>query len=65
MTNDEILLDTEERMEKAITKLKEDLNGIRTGRANPGLVDTLRVDVYGSQTPIKQITHVPVENHHR
>ncbi len=58
MTNDEILLDTEERMEKAITKLKEDLTGIRTGRANPGLVDTLRVDVYGSPTPIKQIASV-------
>ncbi len=58
MTNDEILLDTEERMEKAITKLKDDLTGIRTGRANPGLVDSLRVDVYGSQTPIKQIASV-------
>jgi ribosome recycling factor len=58
MTNDEILLDTEERMEKAISKLKDDLTGIRTGRANPGLVDSLRVDVYGSQTPIKQIASV-------
>jgi ribosome recycling factor len=58
MTTDEILLDTEERMEKAITKLKDDLTGIRTGRANPGLVDTLRVDVYGSATPIKQIASV-------
>jgi ribosome recycling factor len=58
MTNDEILLDTEERMEKAITKLKDDLTGIRTGRANPGLVDSLRVDVYGSPTPIKQIASV-------
>lgn len=58
MTNDEILLDTEDRMEKAITKLKDDLTGIRTGRANPGLVDSLRVDVYGSPTPIKQIASV-------
>jgi ribosome recycling factor len=58
MTNDEILLDTEERMEKAISKLKDDLTGIRTGRANPGLVDSLRVDVYGSPTPIKQIASV-------
>lgn len=58
MTNDEILLDTEERMEKAINKLKDDLTGIRTGRANPGLVDSLRVDVYGSPTPIKQIASV-------
>ncbi len=58
MDPDEILLDTEERMEKAISKLKDDLTGIRTGRANPGLVDTLRVDVYGSLTPIKQIASV-------
>ena len=42
-------------MEKAIAKLKHDLTGIRTGRANPGLVDSLRVEVYGSPTPIKQI----------
>jgi ribosome recycling factor len=58
MTNDEILLDTEERMEKAISKLKDDLTGIRTGRANPGLVDSVRVEVYGSPTPIKQIASV-------
>jgi ribosome recycling factor len=58
MSSDEILLDAEERMEKAITKLKSDLTGIRTGRANPGLVDSLRVEVYGSPTPIKQIASV-------
>ncbi|QEG34355.1 ribosome recycling factor [Bythopirellula goksoeyrii] len=58
MTQDEILLDTEERMEKAISKLKDDMTGIRTGRANPGLVDTVRVEVYGSPTPIKQIASV-------
>ena len=38
--------------------LKNNLAGIRTGRANPGLVDSLRVDVYGSPTPIKQIASV-------
>ncbi|MCA9257786.1 MAG: ribosome recycling factor [Planctomycetales bacterium] len=58
MTSDEILLDAEERMEKAVAKLKDDLTGIRTGRANPGLVDTLRVEAYGSPTPIKQIASV-------
>jgi ribosome recycling factor len=58
MTTDEILLDVEERMEKAIRKLRGDLAGIRTGRANPGLVDSLRVDVYGSAVPIKQIASV-------
>ena len=58
MGSDEILMDAEERMEKAINKLKSDLTGIRTGRANPGLVDSLRVEVYGSQSPIKQIASV-------
>lgn len=58
MSVDEILLDTEERMEKALAKLKQDLAGIRTGRANPGLVDSLRVEVYGSPTPIKAIASV-------
>ncbi len=58
MTSDEILLDVEERMEKAVGVLRSSLAGIRTGRANPGLVDSLRVEVYGSATPIKQIAAV-------
>ena len=58
MTTDEILLDVEERMEKAIRKLKGDLAGIRTGRANPGLVDSLKVEIYGSAVPIKQVASV-------
>lgn len=58
MTYDEIVFDSEERMEKAIAKLKGDLTGIRTGRANPGLVDSLRVDAYGSPTPLKQLGSV-------
>ncbi len=58
MSAEEILLDAEDRMEKAIGVLKNSLSGIRTGRANPGLVDSLRVDVYGSATPIKQLASV-------
>ena len=58
MSADEILLDVEERMEKAVDKLKHDLAGIRTGRANPGLVDSLRVEAYGSPTPIKQLASI-------
>lgn len=60
MAADDILLDAEDRMEKAIAVLKQNLAGIRTGRANPGLVDSLRVEVYGSQTPIKQLASVGV-----
>jgi hypothetical protein len=58
MTADDILLDAEDRMEKALGVLKHGLSGIRTGRANPGLVDSLRVEVYGSPTPIKQLASV-------
>ena len=58
MTEDEILLDVEDRMEKAVAKFRRDLTGIRTGRANPGLVDTVRVEVYGSPCPLKQVATV-------
>ncbi|MBI3866227.1 MAG: ribosome recycling factor [Planctomycetia bacterium] len=61
MDIDEILLDTEDRMEKAVQILTSQLQGIRTGRATPGLVDSIRVDYYGSQTPIKQMASVTVQ----
>jgi ribosome recycling factor len=58
MSAEDILFDAEERMEKALAKLKQDLTGIRTGQANPGLVDSLRVEAYGSPTPLKAIASV-------
>lgn len=58
MTAEDILLDVEERMEKAIGVLRAALAGIRTGRASPGLVDSLKVEVYGSPTPLKQVAAV-------
>lgn len=58
MAADDILLDAEERMEKAVEVFRHALTGIRTGRANPGLVDTLKVEVYGSPTPIKSLASV-------
>ena len=58
MSADETLLDAEERMEKAITHLGNSLSGIRTGRATPGLVDSLKVEVYGSTTPLKQLASI-------
>jgi ribosome recycling factor len=61
MDKDEILLDTEDRMEKAVQIFQGQLQGIRTGRATPGLVDTIRVDYYGSPTPLKQIATVTVQ----
>ena len=58
MITEEILRDSKERMEKAVAVLKHNLSGIRTGRANPGLVDSVRVAVYGSQSPLKQLASV-------
>jgi ribosome recycling factor len=58
MAADDILLDAEERMEKAVEVFRHALTGIRTGRANPGLVDSLKVEVYGSPTPIKALANV-------
>jgi ribosome recycling factor len=45
-------------MEKAVDVFKHSLAGIRTGRANPGLVDSLRVEVYGAATPMKSVAQV-------
>jgi ribosome recycling factor len=60
MDQDEILLDSEERMEKAVSVFTKDLSGLRTGRATPGLVDSIRIDYYGSQTPLKQVANISV-----
>lgn len=58
MSVDDVMTDAEERMDKAISVLKNALAGIRTGRATPGLVDSVRVEAYGSQSPLKQLASV-------
>jgi ribosome recycling factor len=55
MTTNQILKDAEERMEKALNIYREELRGLRTGRATPALVDNLRVEYYGSPTPLKAL----------
>lgn len=55
---DEILLDSEERMEKSINKYREDLMHIRTGKANVSLLNGITVEYYGSPTPINQVANV-------
>ncbi|MCI9230017.1 MAG: ribosome recycling factor [Lachnospiraceae bacterium] len=50
----------EDRMKKAIEYLEGDYNGIRAGRANPHILDKLRVDYYGTPTPIQQVGNVTV-----
>jgi ribosome recycling factor len=58
MSADEILMDAEERMDKALSVLGDSLSGIRTGRATPGLVDSIKVEVYGSMQPLKQLASI-------
>jgi ribosome recycling factor len=58
MSIEEITFEAEERMEKSVTLLTEQLRGIRTGRANVGLVESIRVDYYGSPTPLKQMANL-------
>src|SRR6266516_5059948 len=58
MTSDEILFDAEERMEKAVGVFRDELRGLRTGRATPALVDQLKVEYYGSPTPLRQLAQI-------
>ena len=54
----EQLQDARTRMEKAVDSLRHELGTVRTGRASPGLVEHLRVDYYGSPTPLNQLAIV-------
>lgn len=57
---DERLQPYEDRMKKALDFLEQDYAGIRAGRANPHVLDKLRVDYYGTPTPIQQVGNVTV-----
>jgi ribosome recycling factor len=60
MPTDDILMEAEMHMEKAVEHLQHELRGIRTGRASPALVENIHVDYYGSPTPIKSIAAISV-----
>ncbi|WP_067888953.1 ribosome recycling factor [Nocardia vaccinii] len=57
---EEALFDAEEKMEKAVGVAKDDLGGIRTGRANPSMFSRIVIDYYGSPTPITQVSSINV-----
>ena len=59
-TTEEVLLETDERMQKSVGALKRELNTIRTGRASPALVETLTVEYYGVPTPMNQLASISV-----
>ena len=57
---DEIFKNTKDKMQNALEALKKDFNSVSTGRATPNLLDTVRVEVYGNQTPIYQIANISI-----
>ncbi|SBS27718.1 Ribosome-recycling factor [Marinomonas spartinae] len=61
MIND-ILKDAEERMAKAVTAVESSFNKIRTGRAHPSILDSVKVNYYGSETPLNQVANITVED---
>lgn len=58
MSHDEVLLDSEMRMEKCVEHLGAEYRGIKSGRASPGLVENIKVEYYGSPTPLKQLANI-------
>src|SRR5215472_17295385 len=58
---DDIKKDARERMTKCVQNFQADMKKLRTGRAHPSLIEHLKVDYYGSQTPLQQIASIAVE----
>lgn len=56
----DVYQETEQRMDKAIGALVQELNSIRTGRANPSLVELLPIEYYGTQTPLQELAGISV-----
>ncbi len=59
---DEIVEDANERMGKSLDALQQAFAKIRTGRANPALLDTVTVEYYGARTPLSQVASISVED---
>jgi len=59
---EELFLFGEEKMEKAINQLKREFASIRSGRANPMILDKVLVDYYGAPTPLRQMSQVTVQD---
>ena len=57
-TLDDVLLDADDKMEKSVEFLQQELSGLRTGKASPAMVENLMVDYYGSQTRLREIANL-------
>ena len=58
----EIKKDAQERMQKSIESLQSAFAKIRTGRAHPGILDSIMVSYYGADTPLRQVANITVED---
>jgi len=58
---DTILTEVSEKMDKSLSALRNAFNKIRTGRANPSILDDVKVDYYGNMTPINQTSNITIE----
>ena len=56
--SDLVLSEAKQEMQKSLAALVHDLGKIRTGRANPSLLDSIRVDYYGTPTPLKKLAQL-------
>ena len=56
-----LIQDVSSKMDKSLAALKNAFNKIRTGRANPSLLDNVTIDYYGNQTPLNQTSNISVE----
>jgi len=59
---DDIKQETEQRMGKALEALSHNFNKIRTGRAHPSLLDSIRLEYYGAETPLNQLANINIED---
>jgi ribosome recycling factor len=62
MSIGEIKKQATEKMAKSVDTLKHDLAKVRTGRAHPGILDSIRVDYYGTEMPINQVANVTLSD---
>ena len=56
-----LINDVTQRMDKSLSALRSAFNKIRTGRANPAILDDVNVDYYGNMTPINQTSNISIE----
>lgn len=59
---DDIRKDASQRMQKCVAAFQADLKKLRTGRAHPSLVEHMKVDYYGTETPLNQLANIAIED---